>query len=77
MKIYSNKAHAQSERSLTSGYRRRGIGKLAGLSMVGIVGLHAHAAWSQSAVTLYGVIDEAIRYDNHQTRDGGHNPPAS
>lgn len=41
--------------------------------MVGIVGLHAHAAWSQSAVTLYGVIDEAIRYDNHQTRDGGHN----
>ncbi|ABE34039.1 gram-negative porin family protein [Paraburkholderia xenovorans LB400] len=38
-----------------------------------MLGLYASSAWSQSSVTLYGLIDEAIRYDNHQTRDGGHN----
>jgi len=37
------------------------------------LGLYATAAWSQSSVTLYGLIDEAIRFDNHQTPAGGHN----
>ncbi|MEX3764889.1 porin [Paraburkholderia phenoliruptrix] len=37
------------------------------------LGLYASSACSQSSVTLYGVVDEAIRYDNHQTPTGGHN----
>ncbi|MBN3850085.1 porin [Paraburkholderia sp. Ac-20342] len=43
--------------------------------MIGAVALslYASSAWSQSSVTLYGLIDEAIRYDNHQTPSGGHN----
>ena len=28
-------------------------------------------AHAQSSVTLYGIIDEAIRFDNHQTTSGG------
>ncbi len=28
-------------------------------------------AHAQSSVTLYGIIDEAIRYDTHQTQSGG------
>jgi predicted porin len=31
----------------------------------------ATAAHAQSSVTLYGIIDEAIRFDNHQTASGG------
>lgn len=27
-------------------------------------------AYAQSSVTLYGIIDEAVRYDNHQTKTG-------
>ena len=36
-----------------------------GLALSGI----AHA---QSSVTLYGIIDEAVRYDTHQNKSGGH-----
>jgi predicted porin len=35
-----------------------------GLAISGI----AHA---QSSVTLYGIIDEAVRYDTHQNKSGG------
>ena len=30
-----------------------------------------NVAHAQSSVTLYGIIDEAIRFDNHQTKTGG------
>jgi len=30
-----------------------------------------NVAHAQSSVTLYGIIDEAIRFDNHQTKSGG------
>ncbi|KAA0079579.1 porin [Trinickia soli] len=29
------------------------------------------AAWAQSSVTLYGIIDEAVRFDTHQNASGG------
>ncbi|ABE36847.1 gram-negative porin family protein [Paraburkholderia xenovorans LB400] len=40
---------------------------------VAALSAYASSAYSQSSVTLYGLIDEAIRFDNHQTPSGGHN----
>lgn len=34
--------------------------------------LSAGSAQAQSSVTLYGIIDEAVRFDTHQNKSGGH-----
>ncbi|WP_425195060.1 porin [Paraburkholderia phenazinium] len=45
--------------------KKNTLGVLTGIGMA-----LSGTAYAQSSVTLYGIIDEAARYDNHQTKTG-------
>ena len=48
--------------------------KRATMAMVALTGLAAHTAWAQNSVTLYGIVDNGLAYQNNGTALGSSAP---